>query len=296
MHIDSEADIALDTGCDLVISNYSVSDEGVKYCKSCQKEYILNVSEMLAVLSIAKDKQLCMLCDMKCRECKKKPYHEDNSYKLCSDCNEKLSNDNFYVDEGDNVNKSFSVSGETMNSSTNELENYARDDHVEVAAIPDADPALAQLCDSISVNKTANAPTEIIDSPAMPELSKSSDSALVNNDLDYESRKCAVSRLKSIINSNTPFGLRNLGSDGSGGSTNGELTLKGCEIMVERLNLGPDDILVDIGCSSGYAVLVMAVLSGCKAIGIEVEQPRYDIALQVFFLIKVVFLFLSILL
>lgn len=138
-----------------------------------------------------------------------------------------------------------------MNLSTNA--NSICDDHVDIVAnVPDAGLTLTQLCYSISVNKSANAPTEEIDSPAsnicdnhdiyftefsytdlmpLPQLGNSRNSVVVDNFLDRvsDSRKCAaVSRLRSIINLKIPFGSRNVGSDGSCGSAYGESTLKGC--------------------------------------------------------------------
>jgi hypothetical protein len=70
-----------------------------------------------------------------------------------------------------------------------------------------------------------------------------------------------------------------LGSDGSGGSTNGESSLAGCKIIVEALKLNSSDVLMDVGSSGGLTLAWLNALSGCRAsIGIEVELLRYQVA------------------
>ena len=70
-----------------------------------------------------------------------------------------------------------------------------------------------------------------------------------------------------------------LGSDGNGGSTNGELTNSSCQKICSGLLLNASDMLLDIGSGSGLTLAKLFGLSDCKlGIGIELEPIRHDIA------------------
>lgn len=72
-----------------------------------------------------------------------------------------------------------------------------------------------------------------------------------------------------------------LGSDGSGGSINGELSTASCKIICNGLELNKDDCLCDIGSGGGFTLMRMAAESNVKVgIGIECEAERYNIAVN----------------
>jgi hypothetical protein len=69
------------------------------------------------------------------------------------------------------------------------------------------------------------------------------------------------------------------GSDGSGGSINGEMSDAACIIIAEALDLNVNDSLLDLfGSGGGITVARMAAKSGCAAVGIECEVDRINVA------------------
>jgi hypothetical protein len=72
---------------------------------------------------------------------------------------------------------------------------------------------------------------------------------------------------------------RGLGSDGSGGSVNGELGNKACYIFSIKLQLSQEDVFLDAGSGSGLTLCRIQALANCRAsIGVETEVIRYNIA------------------
>jgi precorrin-6B methylase 2 len=77
----------------------------------------------------------------------------------------------------------------------------------------------------------------------------------------------------------TIYNMGGLGSDGSGGSCNGEAAFKGCTTIACALDLNFDDVLMDIGSSGGLTLAWLNAISNCKAcIGVEVERDRHVVA------------------
>ena len=69
-----------------------------------------------------------------------------------------------------------------------------------------------------------------------------------------------------------------MGSDGSGGSTNGEINDSGCGAIAKAIHLTATDTLLDLGSSSGRACYSMcAQAGGPVCIGIECEKDRHNI-------------------
>jgi hypothetical protein len=51
-------------------------------------------------------------------------------------------------------------------------------------------------------------------------------------------------------------------------------------MCIEKANIGPDDVFMDIGSGIGSVVLQAAAMTGCKAVGIELLEPRHRAALR----------------
>jgi hypothetical protein len=72
---------------------------------------------------------------------------------------------------------------------------------------------------------------------------------------------------------------KGMGSDGSGGSVNGELGNKACYMFSKKLQLSPEDVFLDAGSGSGLTVCRIQALANCRAsIGVETEVIRHNIA------------------
>ena len=72
-----------------------------------------------------------------------------------------------------------------------------------------------------------------------------------------------------------------MGSDGIGGSTNGELSDAGCAIVANALELNSQDTFLDLESGSGracYSICVQAVSFPRLCIGIECQDVRHNIS------------------
>ena len=81
----------IDTDSEMAIESLTIncSETIYKNCKFCRNDFIFRNIDQEQTILIAKD-DLCLSCNVKCRQCRKRNYDENNLYKLCSDCDEIL--------------------------------------------------------------------------------------------------------------------------------------------------------------------------------------------------------------
>jgi ubiquinone/menaquinone biosynthesis C-methylase UbiE len=60
---------------------------------------------------------------------------------------------------------------------------------------------------------------------------------------------------------------------GANVGANGYTTLRQADLLAERLGLGPDTLLLDVGCGRGWPGLYLAKTTGCRAVLADVPEP-----------------------
>jgi cyclopropane fatty-acyl-phospholipid synthase-like methyltransferase len=60
---------------------------------------------------------------------------------------------------------------------------------------------------------------------------------------------------------------------GANVGANGYTTLRQAKLLADRLRLGPEDLLLDIGCGRGWPGLYIAAQTGCRAVLMDMPPP-----------------------
>jgi hypothetical protein len=99
----------------------------------------------------------------------------------------------------------------------------------------------------------------------------------ITSDISNGQQTYQIQIVESIYNKSNG----NLGSDGSGGSINGELSTAAIKTISKALDLNSGDHFCDIGSGGGFTLMRFVALSKCKVrVGIEIESERHNIAMN----------------
>jgi len=60
---------------------------------------------------------------------------------------------------------------------------------------------------------------------------------------------------------------------GANVGANGYTTVAQADLLAKRLRLGPDDLLLDIGCGRGWPGVYLAAATGCRAVLMDLPPP-----------------------
>jgi ubiquinone/menaquinone biosynthesis C-methylase UbiE len=60
---------------------------------------------------------------------------------------------------------------------------------------------------------------------------------------------------------------------GANVGANGYTTVAQADLLAKRLRLGPDDLLLDIGCGRGWPGVYLAAETGCRAVLMDLPPP-----------------------
>lgn len=199
---------------------------------------------------------ICPRCMFTCVYCEKKEFVDSNTDKLCSECND-ICNQNALEEFEDDLN----------NGSVDDQEIH--DDYVDDSddGLVGINGILNEILDEIldGIFTCADTPNYIL----VPD-----DSETINLTADEKktSHKIANAYNKSC---------GNLGSDGNGGSTNGEITIGTCKAISTALQLNSTDCICDLGSGGGKTLTLLVAMSQAKiGIGIECETMRHNLAMN----------------
>ena len=128
--------------------------------------------------------------------------------------------------------------------------------------------------DAVEVEDTNTLAEE---NPSSAHTTKPPHEVIIVDDTDNEMNSDIMRTLTSVYNASNG----RIGSDGSGGGTNGELTPASCEAISIGLELNEKDYFCDIGSGGGLTAARIVAISRAKVgIGIETESERHNIAMN----------------
>jgi hypothetical protein len=141
-------------------------------------------------------------------------------------------------------------------------DDYIENDECSVAVASNVLDDYIENDECLSVAVASNVLDDYIENDECLSVAVASN-VLVDDEETNKEKFSIVRQFAKIRNTCTPFGPRNLGTDGHGqDGINGELTPAACNSICKAMRLDMDDVIMDLGCSSGYALMVMSILSG----------------------------------
>ena len=219
-------------------------------CLRCYTNYlhILNHDETEESLSLC-GTGTCQKCVNKCPICERSINH-NNDPKLCDGCYEK------YLSEIVEVYNS--IDNLQIDTSIDVIDNDVIDviDNYDVVVTDDA--IIVNASTSVNGNTTHGLKDlEVIDVP--DDDYNDAEAMTFSNSAGIDNICKTICGIYCKINAG-------VGSDGDGGSTNGELRDSACKSIVKKLLLNETDTFLDIGSDSGLRVSRICALSNCACL------------------------------